>query len=593
MYTFTDNGEYVFTLKDSLGNQSDYSVMIDNIDRDINLQISYSVDTYTNQDVVATVFSDEEELFASNNFKSLQYTFTENGEFTFEVYDKAGNTATIKAAVSWMNKVGVDFTVVPSTKQITNQPVTLSIEPPAQLGAVVSQEGLTPIDGTSHQFLVTEAGRYHFNVTDVYGNSKELSYYVGNVDMAAPTLEYTLGLNTAGGRVVLQEGEDISVLSQSIRIAFAAEEKVEFTDYDASLEYDAGARAFVAKANGTYSFTARDAAGNETSRTITLTGIDVSPPEVEVTYSVTTPTNQNVVASVSSNEEILVVNNYNSPNRLFTENGTYTFIVSDLAGNQVEVEAVVLNIDKKPPVIEVAYSTKSKTSQNVTATLTSDEVFYVVKDTVTKVEIGESYTYTFENNHTAFFSIKDEVGNETVVFAKVDHIDKQAPNIVFSSDKPLIVHIGETDYDFSKEAYSDSADTERIVADTSAVDFSNSGLYEVVYTAHDDAGNVSERIKLVDVIDPNEPLLVRMNGLDPSNHDYMKANQLDIDLRNVHDQATIYYLPQKTDITSVKQKGMVLSGRVLAVDRAGWYSILIVDKDVNKKFYHIFISPQG
>ncbi|MFZ5597042.1 MAG: hypothetical protein ACOY31_08540 [Bacillota bacterium] len=95
-------------------------------------QISYSPATTTNQDVVATLVNESEPITVTNNGGSRQYTFTQNGSFTFEFKDAAGNTGTATAAVTWIDKeppVGTityrrTFFGVVATLT-TNEPVTM------------------------------------------------------------------------------------------------------------------------------------------------------------------------------------------------------------------------------------------------------------------------------------------------------------------------------------------------------------------------------------------------------------------------------------------------------------------------------------
>ena len=68
-------------------------------------EIEYSTTEMTNQDVVATVVNPSTEITITNNDGKDTYTFTENGEFTFEFVDNKGTKGTIKAVVNWIDKV--------------------------------------------------------------------------------------------------------------------------------------------------------------------------------------------------------------------------------------------------------------------------------------------------------------------------------------------------------------------------------------------------------------------------------------------------------------------------------------------------------
>ena len=64
--------------------------------------VSYNITDRTNQNVIATLIDESEEIEITNNEGKNTYTFTENGEFTFEFVDKAGNKGTAKAEVTWI-----------------------------------------------------------------------------------------------------------------------------------------------------------------------------------------------------------------------------------------------------------------------------------------------------------------------------------------------------------------------------------------------------------------------------------------------------------------------------------------------------------
>lgn len=65
--------------------------------------VSYNITTLTNSDVVATLVPSEA-VTMTNNGGSATYTFTANGSFTFNFSDAAGNTGTVTATVSNIDK---------------------------------------------------------------------------------------------------------------------------------------------------------------------------------------------------------------------------------------------------------------------------------------------------------------------------------------------------------------------------------------------------------------------------------------------------------------------------------------------------------
>ena len=176
--------------------------------------------------------------------------------------------------------------------------------------------------------------------------------------------------------------------------------------------------------NGSFTFRFKDETGNIGEVTATVTWIDKDGPEAYITYNPSILTNENVIATLGSNEDITITNNGGSLIYTFTENGEFTFEFKDKAGNTGSKTARVDWIDKNPPQVHVEYSTTEKTNSDVIATLVADqdeeEEFIVTSDN------GDG-KYRFSENGTHTFEYKDKAGNIGSIVATVDWIDKQAP----------------------------------------------------------------------------------------------------------------------------------------------------------------------
>ncbi|MFC5452110.1 hypothetical protein [Paenibacillus aestuarii] len=118
------------------------------------------------------------------------------------------------------------------------------------------------------------------------------------------------------------------------------------------------------EANGSFTFVAIDAAGNKTSKTVTISNIDKTAPTATVGYSTTSLVNTDVTATAIPSEKVNFTNEGGS-SHVFTENGSFEFTFTDEAGNTGSATAVVNNIDKAAPVGSISYSTIEPTNQNV------------------------------------------------------------------------------------------------------------------------------------------------------------------------------------------------------------------------------------
>lgn len=102
-YVFEENGEFIFDIRDMVGNTNSISVKVDNIDRILpSANVSYSTNDVTTGVVVATLDNISENITVLNNNGSFSYSFTNNGTFVFQIADDAGNTNYVEANVDWI-----------------------------------------------------------------------------------------------------------------------------------------------------------------------------------------------------------------------------------------------------------------------------------------------------------------------------------------------------------------------------------------------------------------------------------------------------------------------------------------------------------
>lgn len=91
--------------------------------------------------------------------------------------------------------------------------------------------------------------------------------------------------------------------------------------------------------NGSFTFTATDGAGKQTSKTVTITNIDKTPPVISIAPYNTAPSTGPITVYASCNEGSL-----NAGSHTFTQNGSFTFVATDAAGNSSSSTVTVSNI---------------------------------------------------------------------------------------------------------------------------------------------------------------------------------------------------------------------------------------------------------
>jgi predicted transcriptional regulator len=211
--------------------------------------LTYSVSTTepTNQDVVATLLPSEW-VRVTNNGELTTYTFTENGSFTFEFVDSAGNTGSATATVDNIDKVSPTGIVTYSTIAPTNRDVVATLVP--------SETVRVTNNGEQRTYTFTGNGSFTFEFVDPAGNTGSVTATVNNIDKAPPIADvsYSTTAPTVGAVVVnLEPSEPITVKNNG------------------------GALSYTFTENGTFTFEFVDQVGNPGFATATVQWI-VRPP---------------------------------------------------------------------------------------------------------------------------------------------------------------------------------------------------------------------------------------------------------------------------------------------------------------------------
>ena len=389
-YTFTNNGTFTFNFVDVAGNTGSTTATVSNIDKVAPTWIiSYSTTWTTNGNVIATLTWLSESVTITNNGWSSNYTFTDNGTFTFNFSDAAGNTGSTTATVNNIDKSWVYWTINYSTTWITNGNVIATIS--------LNRTGTITNNGWSTSYTFTWNGTFAFTYIDVLGNTWSTTATVNNIDKVAPSgvVSYSTTWATNGNVIAT-----LTWLSESVTI----------TNNGWSGNY-------TFTWNGTFTFNFVDAAGNTWSTTATVNNIDKSWISWTIAYSTTLATSGNVTATITLNKTGTIINNGWSTSYVFTWNGNFTFNFVDAAGNTWSTTATVNNIDKVAPTWVINYSTTWTTNGNVIATLTW------LNESVSITNNGWSSNYTFTWNGSFTFNFVDVAGNTGSTTATVNNID--------------------------------------------------------------------------------------------------------------------------------------------------------------------------
>lgn len=189
--------------------------------------------------------------------------------------------------------------------------------------------------------------------------------------------------------------------------------------------------------NKTEKVIVQDLLGNQKEITITVNSIDTEDLIYTTDISNEEITNQNVTVKIIANKELKPVDGWNleGNNKILTkeysENANEIITISDMIGNQKQVQINITNIDKEKPEIEVVYSNQLPTNQNVQVTIKANEQIKEIEG----FEISNNkkeLTKEYEANIKETITVTDLAGNTQTKEISIENIDKQKPVLQIS-----------------------------------------------------------------------------------------------------------------------------------------------------------------
>ena len=409
-YTFIGNGVYNFTFYDEAGNTGSITATIDKIDKIApDGYLTYSSQTWTNKDVIAT-------LHASDNMsgtEDMTYTYTENGSYTFELYDKAGNSTLFSSSVSRIDK--------------TPPVVSLAYTPPVKTPFNVfvraeADESVTWFNNANSYKFVSN-GSYEFIATDRAGNITRQTAKVDYINNSLPEVE--LEYST---REMTNENVYVTIKTKN------PEENIYMLNNRGS-----SVRQFTE--NGEFTFQYTNSAGTMGEVTAQVTNIDKTVPVIAVSYSTSEVTNQPVTVTFNADKQVIWPNGMNvnkdgSASLIFNQNKSLSMKIPDLLGNAATVEVYVLNIDSQAPVI---------TSDNMYVALEKGKAFDPMlgvsatdnKDKTVKIKVEGKVNTDVPGDYELVYSATDSAGNEAQHIRYVTVYDPTKFNVAVNGKMPI------------------------------------------------------------------------------------------------------------------------------------------------------------
>jgi hypothetical protein len=226
--------------------------------------------------------------------------------------------------------------------------------------------------------------------------------------------------------------------------------------------------------------------------------IDTVAPIITIEPYSTVVTNQNVEIFASTNEGTL-----NATSHTFTENGSFTFIATDFAGNKTEKTVTISHIDKNPPdVIGVEINKHYNTDRSIT--------FIEGIATLNGFSFLSGGIISDEGEYTLI--VTDDLGNSNTIFFI---IDKTAPVIMVTPYSTETTHLPVTI----------SVSTDEGTLNASGHTFTENGSF--TFIAIDLAGNVTEKtVTITHLVNPSQVKTIVISQL-PTKLQYIQGVDID------------------------------------------------------------------
>ena len=401
-----------------------------------------------------------------------QFTATANGSYTVEVTTADNLSANVALQVTGIEEKTNEPPVIQLGEQQLNAamtevaiPVTVS-DPDGSAADVklTASGGSLTGEGGSYTFTATANGSYTFTAVDKDGNQATANAYVekiiGNIAPAIRAGQPQVSAGTATAAITADPNGGAAITS------------VTGSEGCTVAPQGDGSYLLTTSVNGTYTVTATNELGKTAQTTVTVSGIDNTPPvigEPAVSYSKDrktatvslSVTDEGGVASVTF-AGIEMSASGGSYQALVSQNGSYTVVAVDQAGNQQSTTVQVSGIDLTPPSIQVTSANNSwQKSQTVTFSVT-DENSGVSTVQVTKdgapVAYTESSGYQFvaAANGTYVIAATDKAGNQSTQSVTITMVDATAPAApsLTNGGKPVNAYNGKEDSVYKTDATS-------------------------------------------------------------------------------------------------------------------------------------------
>ncbi len=269
-------------------------------------------------------------------------------------------------------------------------------------------------------------------------------------------------------------------------------------------------------AEGAVSFTVNftDLSGNVGAPVNSVTNgssvtFDKTPPVITVAPYILTPINTDLTVNAVTNEGAL-----NFASNIFTANGSFDFVATDLAGNVTTQTVTITNIDKTAPVISLTGASPitievHSTYADLGATAL-DNYDGVVTSSIVAVNLVNQDVV---GDYTVTYNVVDTATNHAVQVSRtVRVVDTTAPIITLNGNGTINLAINNPFIDPGATTTDNYDSSDAVVVARDFVNTSVAGVYHVTYDATDVANNHAiQRARTVAIFSATLPLATTTN----------------------------------------------------------------------------------
>lgn len=394
--TVSSSGTYKAVVYDNAGNTTEdtISVMIDKVLPVVSAD--YDNATWTNDKITITVSVTEEhpdKIYCDGVEIDGTFDALTNGSYTFTATDLAGNVSNpLVVTITHIDKTKPVLTADYDNTTWTNGNVVITLTNTDDRPDKIYCDGIE----CGSTYTATDNGTYEFYSTDTVGNeSDHIFVTIDHIDRIKPTL--TVNFTDTWTNSTLTA----TLIGSDDHLDKYFCGSVECSD------------TYTISANGNYTFKAIDLAGNVSDPvTITATKIDKNDPTLTIA-SIEKKKSYEIVKLSYADEALnfsvesldsLPVSTLNfeddvttfETNVKLTQNGTYTWVVADCAGNDAVFTYTVSDLVFTYELDETSeYTHTHSTSTCASCSLSQGEV---IGTATLKKEITNKYTLYIESN---------------------------------------------------------------------------------------------------------------------------------------------------------------------------------------------------